>query len=102
MGMTANLRRQQMTGDNLIYLVIGALAVAVSALGYQLYETKKEPGRLAHQSRRKGYLNRGQINHVTLEKRHDWPNRNIVKRGVSFLCANHRDLAAARCGPQNV
>ena len=32
-----------MTRDNMIYLVIGALVVAVAALGYQLYEAKKEP-----------------------------------------------------------
>jgi hypothetical protein len=32
-----------MTRDNILYLVIGALAVAVAVLGYQLYEAKKEP-----------------------------------------------------------
>jgi hypothetical protein len=32
-----------MTRDNLLYLVIGALVVAVAVLGYQLYETKKQP-----------------------------------------------------------
>jgi hypothetical protein len=32
-----------MTRDNIIYLVIGALVVAVAALGYQLYQAKKEP-----------------------------------------------------------
>jgi len=37
------LEGDQMTRDNLIYLVIGALVVAVAALGYQLYEAKKEP-----------------------------------------------------------
>jgi hypothetical protein len=36
----------RMTRDNLIYLVIGALVVAVAALGYQLYEAKKEPAGL--------------------------------------------------------
>jgi hypothetical protein len=35
-----------MTRDNLIYLVIGALVVAVAVLGYQLYEAKKEPAGL--------------------------------------------------------
>jgi hypothetical protein len=35
-----------MTRDNIIYLVIGALVVAVAALGYQLYEAKKEPAGL--------------------------------------------------------
>ena len=38
--------RPQMTRDNVIYLVIGALVVAVAALGYQLYEAKKEPNGL--------------------------------------------------------
>ena len=28
---------------NVLYLVIGALIVAVSVLGYNLYQTKKEP-----------------------------------------------------------
>ena len=32
-----------MTRDNIIYLVIGALVVAVAVLGYRLYEVKKEP-----------------------------------------------------------
>ena len=32
-----------MTRDNALYLVIGALVVVVAALGYQLYEAKKEP-----------------------------------------------------------
>jgi hypothetical protein len=36
----------EMTRDNVIYLVIGALVVAVVALGYQLYEAKKEPAGL--------------------------------------------------------
>jgi RsiW-degrading membrane proteinase PrsW (M82 family) len=35
-----------MTRDNVLYLVIGALAVAVAVLGYQLYEAKKEPAGL--------------------------------------------------------
>jgi hypothetical protein len=35
-----------MTRDNVIYLVIGALVVAVAVLGYQLYEAKKEPSGL--------------------------------------------------------
>ena len=35
-----------MTRDNLLYLVIGALVVAVAVLGYQLYEAKKEPAGL--------------------------------------------------------
>jgi hypothetical protein len=32
-----------MTRDNVLYLVIGVLVVAVVALGYQLYEAKKDP-----------------------------------------------------------
>jgi hypothetical protein len=32
-----------MTRDNALYLVIGALVVAVAVLGYQLYDAKKEP-----------------------------------------------------------
>ena len=32
-----------MTRDNILYLVIGALVVAVALLGIQLYEAKKEP-----------------------------------------------------------
>jgi hypothetical protein len=35
-----------MTRDNIIYLVIGALLVAVAVLGYQLYQAKKEPAGL--------------------------------------------------------
>jgi hypothetical protein len=35
-----------MTRDNIIYLVIGALVVAVAVLGYQLYQAKKEPSGL--------------------------------------------------------
>jgi hypothetical protein len=35
-----------MTRDNILYLVIGALVVAVAVLGYQLYEAKKEPSGL--------------------------------------------------------
>ena len=34
-----------MTRDNVLYLVIGALVVAVAVLGYQLYEAKKEPAK---------------------------------------------------------
>lgn len=32
-----------MTNRNVLYLVIGALTVVVAVLGYQLYQTKKEP-----------------------------------------------------------
>ena len=33
-----------MTGNrNLMFLIIGALIVAVGVLGYNLYQTKKEP-----------------------------------------------------------
>ena len=36
-------RNRKITRDNILYLVIGALAVAVAVLGFQLYEAKKEP-----------------------------------------------------------
>ena len=32
-----------MTQSNVLYLVIGALVVAVVVLGYQLYDAKKQP-----------------------------------------------------------
>lgn len=32
-----------MTRSNVLYLVIGALAVAVAALGYQLYKDRHQP-----------------------------------------------------------
>ncbi|HEY6256402.1 MAG TPA: hypothetical protein VIY51_11490 [Xanthobacteraceae bacterium] len=32
-----------MTRDNVLYLVIGALAVAVVVLGFELYEARKQP-----------------------------------------------------------
>jgi hypothetical protein len=32
-----------MTRDNILYLVIGALVIAVAVLGYQLYDAKKQP-----------------------------------------------------------
>jgi hypothetical protein len=32
-----------MTRNNLIYLVVGALSVAVIVLGYQLYQERKKP-----------------------------------------------------------
>ena len=36
--------RSQMPGNrNLMFLIIGALIVAVGVLGYSLYQTKKEP-----------------------------------------------------------
>ena len=36
--------RPQMSGNrNLMFLIIGALIVAVGVLGYSLYQTKKEP-----------------------------------------------------------
>ena len=33
-----------MTRNNLIYLVVGALAVGVAVLGYQLYQERQKPG----------------------------------------------------------
>jgi hypothetical protein len=35
-----------MTRDNILYLVIGALVVAVAVLGYQYYQTKQQPSGL--------------------------------------------------------
>jgi hypothetical protein len=36
--------RSRMPGNrNIMYLIIGALIVAVGVLGYNLYETKKQP-----------------------------------------------------------
>ena len=32
-----------MTRSNILYLVVGALAVAVAVLGYQLYQDRKKP-----------------------------------------------------------
>jgi hypothetical protein len=32
-----------MTRSNTLYLIVGALVVAVSVLGYLLYDAKKEP-----------------------------------------------------------
>jgi RsiW-degrading membrane proteinase PrsW (M82 family) len=32
-----------MTRNNILYLVVGALAVAVVVLGYQLYQDRKKP-----------------------------------------------------------
>jgi RsiW-degrading membrane proteinase PrsW (M82 family) len=32
-----------MTRNNILYLVVGALAVAVVVLGYQLYQERKKP-----------------------------------------------------------
>ena len=32
-----------MNRSNILYLVIGALAVAVAVLGYQLYQDRKQP-----------------------------------------------------------
>src|SRR6266404_660036 len=41
---TRDPRRYRMPGNrNLLYLIIGALIVAVGVLGYNLYQTKKQP-----------------------------------------------------------
>ena len=32
-----------MTRNNLVYLVVGALAVGVAVLGYQLYQERQKP-----------------------------------------------------------
>lgn len=36
-------RRKRMTRTNMLYLVIGALAVIAAILGYNLYQEKKKP-----------------------------------------------------------
>jgi hypothetical protein len=43
-GEISRQRRRQMPGNrNILYLIIGALIVAVGVLGYNLYQTKKQP-----------------------------------------------------------
>lgn len=32
-----------MTRENILYLIIGVLVVAVAALGYQVYQDRKQP-----------------------------------------------------------
>lgn len=32
-----------MTRNNILYLIVGALAIAVAALGYQLYQDRHQP-----------------------------------------------------------
>jgi hypothetical protein len=39
----ATLERPMPGNRNIMYLIIGALIVAVGVLGYNLYQTKKEP-----------------------------------------------------------
>jgi hypothetical protein len=44
MPATSNGGKHRMPGNrNVLYLIIGALIVAVGVLGYNLYQTKKEP-----------------------------------------------------------
>ena len=31
------------TGDNILYLIIGALVIVIAALSYQLYQDRKQP-----------------------------------------------------------
>jgi hypothetical protein len=39
-----DLRRREMPGNrNILYLIVGALIVAVGVLGYNLYQIKKQP-----------------------------------------------------------
>ena len=40
---TTNRRGEAVTRNNVLYLVVGALAVAVVVLGYQLYQDRKKP-----------------------------------------------------------
>jgi RsiW-degrading membrane proteinase PrsW (M82 family) len=39
----AQRKRNVMARTNVLYLIIGALVVAVGVLGYSLYQSKKEP-----------------------------------------------------------
>jgi hypothetical protein len=54
-----------MTRDNIIYLVIGALVVAVAVLGYQLYETKKQPTGVHINLGERGAVDREQVGGLT-------------------------------------
>jgi hypothetical protein len=45
-----------LTRDNVLYLVIGALALAVAVLGFELYQTKKGPSGLHINLGEKGTL----------------------------------------------
>jgi hypothetical protein len=38
-----NARETAMARNNVLYMIIGALIVAVGVLGYSLYQSKKEP-----------------------------------------------------------
>jgi hypothetical protein len=43
-GKFARLRRYAMPGNrNILFLIIGALIVVVAVLGYNVYQTKKQP-----------------------------------------------------------
>jgi hypothetical protein len=42
--MAAYRDDEPMTRNNLVYLVVGALAVGVAVLGYQLYQERQKPG----------------------------------------------------------
>ena len=35
---------EPMTRNNILYLVVGALAVGVAVLGYQVYQERQKPG----------------------------------------------------------
>jgi hypothetical protein len=41
--MSRPVERAMPANRNVLYLIIGALIVAVGVLGYNLYQTKKEP-----------------------------------------------------------
>jgi RsiW-degrading membrane proteinase PrsW (M82 family) len=43
MPLFAHGRSLGMTNRNVLYLIIGALVVALGVLGYNLYQAKKEP-----------------------------------------------------------
>jgi hypothetical protein len=39
-----NADDEPMTRNNILYLVVGALAVGAAVLGYQLYQERQKPG----------------------------------------------------------
>ncbi len=46
--MPCILRGPAVTRTNILYLIIGALVIAVAALSYQLYEARKQPPEGVH------------------------------------------------------
>jgi hypothetical protein len=42
------LRGSAVTGNNVLYFIIGALVIAVAVLGYELYQANKQPPEGVH------------------------------------------------------